>query len=83
MDFEQFCPKQPISECKDEKFTIGLLAIFTSLYVLIDCLASCRANRKLNALQGENETLKTIILKTMERSLLRMMHQPQENEHED
>lgn len=83
MDYEQFFPKQTVQECEREKFVAGLLAILTTVYLLFDCMYMCTASRKMKALRDENETLKSIVLKSMERGLLRMMHQQTEDEHED
>lgn len=83
MDYEQFFSKQTAPECEREKFTIGLFTVLIAVSVLIDCVCMCRSSRKMKTLRHENETLKTIILKSVERSLLKMMHQPQEDDHED
>lgn len=83
MDYEQFFPKQVVNECGHENYIIGLFAILTAMYMLVDCIYMCSSSRKMNNLQTENETLKSIVLKSMERNFLRMMHQPEENSHED
>lgn len=83
MDYEQFFPKQMEPQCERERFTIGVLAVLTLVYLLVDCMSIRNTNRKMNTLHTENETLKSIILKSMERSLLQMMHQEPDNEHED
>lgn len=83
MDYEQFFPKQMAKECSDEHYIIGVFSIIFAVSILLDCISMCRANRKMRALQYENETLKSIVLKSMERGVLRMMNQPTEDDHED
>ena len=83
MDYEQFFPKQMEPQCERERFIIGVFTVLTLVCLLTDCINIRNKNRKLTTLQTENETLKSIILKSMERSLLRMMHQEPEDDHED
>lgn len=83
MDYEQFFPKKVMKECADEHYIIGLFTIMTAVYILIDCVYMCSASRKMKTLRDENETLKSIVLKSMERGLLRMMNQPTEDDHDD
>lgn len=85
MDYEQFFTTQEMQpcECDREKLTIGLLATMICVYILIDCISMCSTSRKMKTLRDENETLKSIVFKSMERGLIRMMHMPQEDEHED
>lgn len=80
MDYEQFFPKQTTPECVNERFTLGMLAVLTIGYILIDCMTTCNANRKIKTLESENKTLKSIVLKSVERSLLKMMNQPEEED---
>jgi hypothetical protein len=80
MDYEQFFSTQTMPECVHEKFTIGMLTFMIAAYILVDCVAMCNASRKMKSVQDENETLKSIVLKSVERNLLRMMHQPEEEE---
>jgi len=83
MDYEQFFPKQTTLECANEKFALGLLAIVSTVYILVDCISMCRSNRKMNDIQHQNETLKEIILKSMELGLIRLMQHSAEDDHED
>lgn len=83
MDYEQFFPKQEMKACEREHTVLGVVGVLTLIYMLVDCIYVCSANRKMKALKNENETLKSIILKSVERNLLRMMHQSTEDEHED
>lgn len=83
MDYEQFFPKQEMKACEREHTVLGVVGVLTLIYMLVDCIYVCSANQKMKALKNENETLKSIILKSVERNLLRMMHQSTEDEHED
>ena len=80
MDYEQFFPKQMTSECVNERFALGMLAVLTIGYMLVDFITTCNANRKIKTLESENNTLKSIVLKSVERSLLKMMHQSEEED---
>jgi len=83
MDYEQFFPKQEMKACEREHTILGIVGMLTVIYLLIDCVYMCSTDRKMKALKNENETLKSIILKSVERNLLRMMHQADNEIHED
>ncbi len=79
MDFEQFCPKVVETKCEDcGSLVRGVLVIMTVLSLLLDCVSTCRAKRKMNTLQTENETLKSIILKSVDRALVKAI-KPEED----
>lgn len=80
MDYEQFFPKQEV-KCEDcGNIVRGVLVVMTVLSLLIDCISSCKNKRKIHALETENKTLKSIILKSVDRALVKMM---KPDEHED
>lgn len=59
--------------CETEHKIIGLFTILTCFFLGLDCMLSCGNNRRLDTLEAENKTLKNIILKTVDRTLVRMM----------
>lgn len=85
MDYEQFFPPQTTNECGREHRIIGFFVFVTVVSILVDVVSYCRTNRKLRDLQNENESLKSLILKTVDRTLVRMMKNgnDSDDEHED
>ncbi len=72
MDFEQFCPKVVETKCEDcGNLVRGVLVVMTFLALLIDCISSCKNREKMNTLKAENESLKSIILKSVDRALIK------------
>lgn len=41
--------------------------------LMIDCFTSCRRDKKIERLENENQTLKSVILSTVDQALMRMM----------
>lgn len=73
MDYEQFFPPMQNDNCVAEHKIIGLVTVLTCLYVTLDCLMSCVQNKRVYTLETENKTLKSIILNSVDRTLIRMM----------
>lgn len=84
MDYDQFFVKQE-NTCAAEHRIIGLFTIVTVFSLLIDLVSCCRTNQKLQNLQNENESLKSLILKSVDKAFVRMMKNgnDSEDEHED
>lgn len=84
MDYEQFIVKQD-DTCATEHRIIGLFAVATVFSILVDLVSCCRTNRKIRDLQNENESLKSLILKSVDKVFVRMMKNGNnsEDEHED
>lgn len=79
MDYEQFFPKMQETKCDNQiRLTI---VVMTLLYVILDLTMMCKANRREKALKQENETLKNVILKSVDRALIRMMKNGNDTEH--
>lgn len=70
MDYEQFCPKQ---ECDCSNHIRGTVIILVMINLLIDCVASCKRSNLIKELTTENETLKSVILNSVDRVLVKMM----------
>lgn len=78
MDYEQFFPKTEQPKCENEiRLTIVVMMI---LWAILDLTLMCKANYREKALKQENETLKNVILKSVDRALVRMMKNGNENE---
>ena len=82
MEYEQFFSYQTDNKCQYENGVIMILGSIILLTVLFDCISNCKSRRRLS---DENETLKTIIVKSVERTLIKMMKNgnDEENYHED
>lgn len=81
MDYEQFFvnPEQP--KCASEiRMTIVVMII---LYLILDLTLTCRANHREKALKQENETLKNVILKSVDRALIRIMKNGNDSDTEE
>jgi len=81
MDYEQFFTTSNEHKC-DSQIRMTILVV-TLLYVIIDLTLTCKNNRKVNDLQKENETLKSVILKSVDRALVRMMKNGNDSEEDD
>jgi hypothetical protein len=80
MDYEQFFPKQ---ECDCSNHIRGTIIVLTVLSILIDSVAYCRRDKKITELTSENQTLKTIILKSVDRALVKMMKNGHDSENDE
>lgn len=78
MDYEQFFTTSNEHKC-DNQIRMTILVV-TLLYVILDLTLTCKNNRKVKDLQKENETLKSVILKSVDRALMRMMKNGNESE---
>ncbi len=83
MDYEQFFVKQDDHKC--DNHVRMAVAVVTLLYIILDLTLTCGQQRKVKDLQKENQTLKTVILKSVDRALIRMMKNgnDSDDEHED
>lgn len=82
MEYEQFFSYQVNDKCGYENTVIMILGSIILLSLLCDCISECKSRRKLT---NENETLKTIIVKSVDRTLMNMMKNgiDEENCHQD
>ena len=82
MEYEQFFSYQTDNKCQYENGVIMILGGIILLSLLCDCISNCKSRRRLS---DENETLKTIIIKSVDRTLIKMMKNgnDEENYHED
>lgn len=82
MEYEQFFSYQMNDKCNYENTIIMILGSIILLSLLFDCISECKSRRRLT---NENETLKTIIVKSVDRTLIKMMKNgnDEENCHED
>lgn len=71
--------------CATEHRIIGLFTILTVACLASVCASTCATSREIESLKNENETLKSLILKSIDKVLLRMMKNgsTSDNEHED
>lgn len=83
MDYEQFVEKDNNHTC-DNQIRMTIL-VMTAIYLILDLTLMCKANRREKALKQENETLKNVILKSVDRVFVRMMKNGNDSgdEHED
>lgn len=72
MDYNQFIPKNA-DGCDCSNHIRGTIILFLMVSLVIDCVTSCSRARKVYRLEHENNTLKEIILKTVDKTLVRMM----------
>jgi hypothetical protein len=72
MDYDQFFPKKEV-ECDCSDHIRGTAFLITLVVFLIDCIAQCSHNKKMKKLETENETLKSVLFKSVDRALIRMM----------
>jgi hypothetical protein len=82
MDYEQFFQTQ---ECNCYNSVRTVVVILSLLTLVIDCVTVCKRNRKIEQITTENETLKTIILKSVDKAFIHMMKNgnDSEDDHED
>jgi ABC-type transporter Mla MlaB component len=83
MDFEQFFPEVKVSDCDCSNHVQATMVIITGLCLLVDCITSCKRNRKISKLTSENETLKSMILASVEKVILKMMKNGNQSEDDD
>lgn len=83
MDYEQFFPKQ-VPECDCSDHIRGTVIILVAIYLVFDCITMCKRSKKMDRLENENKTLKTIILSSVDKALVRIMKNgnDDENNHE-
>ena len=72
MDYEQFFSTSTQEHKCDSQIRLTILVV-TAIYVVLDLIFMCKANRRMNDMRQENETLKSVILKSVDRALVRMM----------
>lgn len=71
MDYEQFFVKTEQPKCENEiRMTIIVMMI---VWVILDVTLMCKAKHREKSLKQENETLKNVILNSVDRALVRMM----------
>lgn len=81
MEYEQFFTNIEQPKCVSEiRMTI---VIMTILYLILDLTLTCKAKDREVALKKENDTLKSVILKSVDRALIRMMKNGNDSETDD
>jgi len=82
MDYEQFFPKsEPVCDCSNHiRGTVFLLGLIS---LVADCIAQCKRRKDIQKLKTENETLKSIIFRSVDRALVKMMKNGNENENDE
>lgn len=80
MDYEQFFTNTTDHKC-DNQIRMTIL-VMTLVYVILDVTLMCKAKRRMNDMKKENETLKNVILKSVDRALMRMMKNGNDSEYE-
>jgi hypothetical protein len=73
MDYEQFFTKTEAKECDCSNHIRVTLAVITLLCLIVDCVSSCKTKRRMNAIEAENQTLKSIIFKSVDRALVNLI----------
>lgn len=72
MEYDQFFGKQEIS-CDCSTIAGGLVALLVSAYMLVDCMCMCKQRQRIYSLNHENQTLKGIILQSVDQALTQML----------
>ena len=82
MEYEQFFSYQVDEKCGYEQTVIMILGSIILLSLLYDCISDCKSRKRLS---NENETLRAIIVKSVDKTLINMMKNgnDEENCHED
>lgn len=82
MEYEQFFSYQIDEKCGYEQTVIMILGSIILLSLLYDCISDCKSRKRLS---NENETLRAIIVKSVDKTLINMMKNgnDEENCHED
>jgi hypothetical protein len=78
MDYEQFFAKSEDHTC-DNQVRAAILVV-TIIYIILDLTLTCKKNRREKMLKQENETLKNVILQSVDRAFVRMMKNGNEND---
>lgn len=74
-----------VKECNCYSEIRVTLLIVTLLALLVDCVGHCRARSRVRVLKAENETMKSLILTSLDKAFTGVMKNGYEtdNEHED
>jgi hypothetical protein len=85
MDFDELFTEQKVVDCSREHRIIGIILLLNLVSLAIDCVSACKRYNEFTSLKKENETLKSIILKSVDKAFLRMMKNgnDSEDEHEE
>lgn len=78
---EQFFVTQN-NECVTEKRIIGLFGFLTVLCITVSCASAYIQTRQMNELTKENRSLKTLILRRLDKAFVRFMKNGNESEEE-
>ena len=81
MVYEQFFVTQN-NECVTEKRVIGLFGFLTVLCITVSCASAYIQTIQMNDLAKENRSLKTRILKRLDKAFVRFMKNGYESEEE-
>jgi hypothetical protein len=60
-------------ECDCSAHIRATLILLLVLSLLGDCVSTCKSRRRLVELETENKTLRTLILQTVDKTLVKMM----------
>lgn len=70
-------------ECDCSIHIRGTLILLVILSLIGDCISTCRSRRRLNELETETKTLRSLILTTVDKTLVQMMKNGNNNDMDD
>lgn len=76
MDFEFLHDEQPVTkptDCNCTQHICVTVLMLTIVNLLINCVYKCQESQKVRHLKRENETLKSMILKSVDNAFMRIM----------
>jgi hypothetical protein len=72
MEYEQFFTTNATTTMDSSYLYVAILGIL-SLNLMMKCYKTCRKSRRVLQLEQENHTLKSIILQSVDKALVRML----------
>lgn len=82
MNFEEILSERKTEECDCTNPIRGALLVISLMYLVMDCFYTRRTTRRINELKAENETLKTVILRSVDQVFMKMMKNGNDFQHE-
>lgn len=85
MNYEELLGEQYFAEKPCYSHIKVTLLVVTLLALLVDCVGHCRARCRVRRLEAENETMRSIIMTSLDKTFTRIVKNgyESENEHED
>lgn len=81
MEYEQFFQTQDGCDCSN--YIKGMLIALATVALLTNCILTCKTNQKLNKVENENQTLKSIISKSIDKTFVRLVKNGSYDEDDD